>query len=179
MATEFYRQHYDARTVHLHRLTAILVTILWLIGRFNSLLPKGPLRLDIWSIHVLLGFALLAVVVTRIWWRASRGATLPPAETGWRHGVAQATHAALYFLLVGVVGLGVLNVLAHGFPLFGVWSFPKIGGEGFSKIVNGWHDLLANILATTALFHAAAALFHGFALRDGVLGRMWPGTARD
>jgi cytochrome b561 len=178
MTDEPDRQRHDAQTIRLHWITAALVGILWLIGRLNGFLPKGPLRLDIWSIHVLLGFVLLAAIVTRIWWRAARGTRLPPAEGGILNLLALTTHSGLYFLLLGVAGLGVLNVLAHGFPLFGVWKFPRVGPEGFSQIVNGWHDLFANILAALTIFHAAAALFHRFVLRDGVLGRMWPISRR-
>jgi hypothetical protein len=40
---------YDRTTVTLHWVTAILVAIEFLIGRMTSLLPRGPLRVDIWS----------------------------------------------------------------------------------------------------------------------------------
>jgi cytochrome b561 len=77
-------------------------------------------------------------------------------------------------LLVGVAGLGILNVLAHGFPLFDMWHFPKIGGPDYDKVVNGWHNLFANIVVGSAVLHACAALFHHHIVKDGVLGRMWP-----
>jgi cytochrome b561 len=168
-------EHYDGRTRALHWATAALVVTLWTMGRLNKLLPKGPLRLDIWSIHVLLGFALAAVILARIAWRLSGGRKLPPAEQGPRNLIAVIVHALLYFLLVGVALLGIWNVLAHGFPLFGVWHFPKIGDEDYAKVVNGWHNLFANVIAAVALFHALAALFHHYIVKDRVLGRMWPG----
>jgi cytochrome b561 len=165
---------YDQTTIRLHWATAALVVTLWTMGRLTVLLPKGSLRLDIWSVHVLLGFTLAGVILVRIGWRLLRGRKLPPAEQGARHLVAVAVHALLYGLLVGVAGLGVLNVFAHGFPLFGTWHFPKVGDEDYAKIVNGWHNLFANIIAALAAFHAAAALFHHHVLKDRVLGRMWP-----
>jgi cytochrome b561 len=178
MVTESERagDRYDRRTRALHWATAGLVTTLWVMGRLTKLLPKGPLRLDIWSVHVLLGFALAAVILARIAWRLGGGRKLPPAEHGPRHAVAVVVHGLLYVLLVGVAGLGVLNVLAHGFPLFGLWHFPKVGDEDYAKVVNGWHSLFANIIAAVALFHALAALFHHHVLKDRVLGRMWPGV---
>lgn len=168
---------YDRTTIQLHWATAILVATLWTMGQLTDLLDKGPLRLNIWSVHVLLGFTLAGVVIARIYWRLARGRKLQAAEPGARHQVAEAVHALIYVLLVGVAGLGVLNVLAHGFPLFGIWSFPKVGGKGYAIIVNGWHKLFANIIAPVALFHAAAALFHRYVLRDPVLDRMWPGAS--
>lgn len=168
------QQVYDRRSLLLHWWTAGIVVFQWVVGRLNHLLPKGPLRLDIWSVHVLVGFALAAIILFRMGWRLGGGRRLPAAETGPRHVVAELTHALLYILLVGVAGLGVLNVLAHGFPLFGVWNFPKVGDKDYSHIVNDWHALFANLIMMLALFHAAAALFHHYVLRDEVLNRMWP-----
>jgi cytochrome b561 len=166
--------HYDSVTMRLHWATAALVTILWTMGRLTVFLPKGPLRLDIWSVHVLLGFTLAIVILSRIGWRIARGRKLPAPEQGDRHLLATAVHALLYILLVGVAGLGILNVLAHGFPMFGIWHFPKIGDANYDKVVNGWHNLFANIIAGVAAFHACAALFHHHVIKDRVLGRMWP-----
>lgn len=167
-------QSYDRRTIALHWWSAGIVVFQWVVARLNHLLPKGPVRLDIWSIHVLVGFALVVIIAARIWWRLSAGRRLPPAEHGVRHVVAEATHALLYFLLVGVAGLGILNVLAHGFPLFGIWNFPKVGGKDYAQVANDWHELFANLIMALALFHALAALFHRYVLKDRVLSRMWP-----
>lgn len=167
-------ESYDRTTIRLHWATAILVALQWVVGRLTVFLPKGPVRLDIWSVHVLVGFALVVVILARIGWRIGGGRFLPPAESGVRHAIATVTHATLYFLLVGVAGLGVLNVLAHGFPLFGIWHFPKVGDEDYAKVVNGWHNLFANLVVAVAAFHACAALFHHYVLRDRVLGRMLP-----
>ncbi|HEY1090070.1 MAG TPA: cytochrome b/b6 domain-containing protein [Burkholderiaceae bacterium] len=37
-----------------------------------------------------------------------------------------------------------------------------------------WHALAANSLLIVAGLHAAAALWHQFVRKDGVLRRMWP-----
>jgi cytochrome b561 len=165
---------YDRRTIRLHWIIAGLVVFQWGVARLNHLLPKGPLRLNIWSVHVLVGFALAVLILWRIWWRLTQGRKLPPAQHGILNLLAQATHALLYFLLVGVVGLGVLNTFAHGFPLFGMWHFPQVGPEHYSKVVNPWHELFANLIMIVALVHALAALFHRYVLKDRVLQRMWP-----
>ena len=163
---------YDRTTVRIHWAVAILVTVLWLIGRLNGFLPKGPVRLDIWSIHVLMGFVLAVLVIARIAWRFTRGRRLPPADHGVRHMAAVVVQGGLYVLLVGVVGLGVANVFGHGFPMFGVWKFPRFWGKSTQNIINEYHDLTANIIAVVALFHAAAAMFHHYWIRDNVIMRM-------
>jgi cytochrome b561 len=80
----------------------------------------------------------------------------------------------LYALLLAVVALGVINVLAHGFPMFNVWPFPKLGDDAFMHTVNSWHNFVANTIAVVVVLHAGAALFHHYALKDDVLRRMVP-----
>jgi cytochrome b561 len=165
---------YDRTTIALHWTTAILVAIEFLIGRTTSLLPRGPLRVDIWSVHILFGFAFAGVVVVGMLWRATHGRRLSPLNRGALHLTAVATHRLLDFLLLIMVALGITNVFAHGFPLFNLWHFPKFGGDEFMRSVNAWHGLIANVIISVALFHSAAALFHHHVIKDGVLRGMWP-----
>ncbi|WFU35485.1 cytochrome b/b6 domain-containing protein [Bradyrhizobium brasilense] len=165
---------YDRTTITLHWTTAILVAIQFLIGRTTNLLQRGPLRVDIWSVHVLFGFVFASVVIFGMFWRATRGRRLPPINRGVLHVTAVAMHRLLDLLLVIMVALGITNVFAHGFPLFNILHFPKFGGDEFMRSINGWHGLFANIIVTVALLHSAAALFHRYVIKDGVLRRMWP-----
>ena len=165
---------YDRTTIMLHWATAILVAIQFLIGRTTNLLPRGPLRVDIWSMHVLFGFALAGVVVLGMLWRATGGRRLPSPNRGVLHLIAVATHRLLDLLLLIMIALGITDVFAHGFSLFNLWHFPKLGSDEFLRSVNAWHGLIANIIVTVALLHSAAALFHHYVIKDGVLRRMWP-----
>jgi len=175
---------YGGVAIGLHWTCVLTIVTLWLIGQFVGFLPRGSLRLGIWSIHVLLGFALVLVVAMRIFWRIHR----PPGETqdrGLQNVAAQAVHLMLYGLMVIVIGLGVANAFLRGYSMFGLWTLPKLpGGAALARSVNGWHGLAANALVGLAALHAAAAVFHQLVLRDGVLGRMIPalqsrGTAVD
>lgn len=163
---------YDKVTIRLHWLTAILVALLWLIGTTTSFLPRGRLRVDIWSVHLLLGFTLIGVLFARIAWRANYGVRL--LDVGILHRLAALTHMLLYLLLLVVVTLGFLNVFAHAFPLFNVWRFPKLGDDAFMRRINMWHGVVAHTIAAIVLLHAAAALFHRYVIKDAVLSRMWP-----
>ena len=57
-------------------------------------------------------------------------------------------------------------------------SLPQIGDRAMRKPITHWHGLAANLLLGLVGLHAAAALFHHYILRDGVLGRMLPENAR-
>jgi cytochrome b561 len=173
-ATQDAATRYDRGTIALHWAVAGTVILLWLMGRLTGLLPKSPLRVDIWSMHVLIGFALAALVAARIWWRLRRGARLAPLATGAQHLAGVVVHSALYVAMIAVVALGIANVFGHGFPLFGVWRFPRFWDKPFQHQINEWHDLSANIIAALAVVHILAALYHHLILKDGVLRRMLP-----
>ena len=121
-----------------------------------------------------MGFALAAVVIAGMVWRATRGRRLPPPQRGLPHLLAVATHRLLDLLLLVMVVLGITNVFAHVFPLFNLWHFPKLGDDDFMRSINAWHGFFANLIIAVALFHATAALFHHYVMSDGVLRRMWP-----
>jgi cytochrome b561 len=133
------------------------------------------------KLHFAIGMLILAVAVVRLAWRAMQGEPAP--EDGvppWQVQSARVMHGLLYVLLFVLPILGWVNASWRGFSAtwFG-WAFPKLvatraPGWGWTGDV---HSLLANyaLLGLVGL-HVAAALYHYFIRRDGVLQRMLPGT---
>ena len=165
---------YDGATIFLHWITFLLVFALWVIGQTADWLPKGPGRTAYWSVHVIVGFALLTLVIYRIGWRTLAGRRLSDADAGIVGVLGSAAHYALYLLLAIVLALGVAAAFVRGFNLFGVAALPQLGDPDLKKPITHWHELGANILMGLVVLHAAAALVHHFAFRDGVLRRMMP-----
>lgn len=165
---------YDSTTVWLHWATVAFVAALWGIGMTADLLPRGPLRTGMWSLHVTVGFLTAFVLLTRIAWRAQFGRVLPPADTGALHAIAKFTHYTLYVLLALVIVTGLTNASYRGFNLFGLWSVPRFGqgDPGIRGTINEWHEMTANVLIVVAFVHSAAALVHQYVWRDRVLDRM-------
>src|SRR5438067_13724213 len=91
---------YDRTTIVLHWSTALLVAVLWTIGQTVDVFPKGPLRVDYRSLHVVLGVVLGLVLVARLGWRLTRHDTLPPIDHGPLLIMARTTHTVLYALLL-------------------------------------------------------------------------------
>ena len=52
---------------------------------------------------------------------------------------------------------------------------PEFVDQSLKRSARGYHGMVANWLVILAGLHAAAALFHHFVKRDGVLRRMIPG----
>jgi cytochrome b561 len=165
-------QSYDRRTIMLHWIVAGTIAFMWTLGRIAHLLPKGPFRLSLWSIHILVGLVLFGLVAMRIGWRLSGGRRLPSAEHGVRHVAAVAVHYLLYALMIAVVVLGVAHV--SGFPLFGALKLPVFWDKAVNRSIGEWHGLIANIIAAVAALHAVAALYHHYVVKDQVLRRMMP-----
>ena len=166
---------YDRTTIALHWVTAASVVVLWIIGQTADWIPDGPANTAVWSIHVVLGFVLTAILAWRIAWRITGGRRLPPADRGALQAFAKLTHYMLYGLLLVVVVLGVVNAFVRGYNLFDLVSLPQVGDRAWRRPITHWHGLAANILLGLALFHAAAALVHRYLWHDAVLERMLPG----
>lgn len=167
-------------TVALHWITAILVVLLWSIGQTIDFAPKGALRVDYRSLHMLLGATLGVVLIARLIWRTTRGGMLPALQQGLWLVIARATHWLLYALMLLTVTLGVLNVWARGDSIFNLVQVPQWmpGDRAFMHTIGDRHALLANLVLIVAGLHSAAALFHHFVLRDATLRRMLPWGAR-
>lgn len=175
---------YDSTTIALHWATALLVAVLWILGETVDFWPRGPLRLDHRSLHIVLGVLLGGVILVRLAWRAAGGARLPVEGPPLMAGAARMVHWALYALVCLTIGLGVLNAFAHGDSLFGLANLPTwpamgptvgpAAGSALPRQIGEWHGLAANAVLILAGLHAAAALMHHYVLSDHTLRRMLP-----
>jgi cytochrome b561 len=168
--------HYDPVTIALHWISAMLIGLLWVLGQTINFAPSGPLRVDYRSLHMLLGIALAGVFTVCFIWRLSRGRSLPGADNGLMEGVARLTHWTLYLLILVALVLGLANVWVRGDVVFNLFTVPAFdpANKALRHLIGDWHALAANAILILAGVHAAAALFHHFILRDGVLRRMLP-----
>jgi cytochrome b561 len=170
---------YDSRTVFLHWLSAVLVLGLWIVGQCIDFFPKGTPRVTVRSLHIALGVLLLATVVVRVLWRRTGGVKLPPADSGAAGKLAIGVHHLLYALLIALVALGLASVWFRGDNIFNLFTVPAFdpGNKALAHNTVELHGLLANVLLLVAGLHGAAAAWHHWGLKDGVLARMWPGLA--
>jgi cytochrome b561 len=173
--------HYDSRSISLHWLTAALVVVQWLGAHIIDWFPRGPLRVDVRSVHLLIGVALLAILAIRLTWRLS-GAQRPRPPPGPKivSGLATSVHWTLYALVIAVLFAGVVNTVVRGDSVFGLFKIPAFHPQDplLRGQVESLHETLANLLLIVAGAHAVAALAHQWLWRDGVLGRMIPSLRR-
>lgn len=128
--------------------------------------------------HRHFGLFVLLLFLVRVAVRIHLGKLPATADTSrLLRCAAGLTHIALYALLLAQPLLGWALSNAEGKPvhLLGL-TLPALVGadEDLADSLQAWHLDTAWILLALASLHIAAALWHHFVLRDGVLRAMWP-----
>lgn len=167
---------YDRVAITFHWLTFVLVVIVGTLGLLHDSWPKQTQALWI-NRHAVLGICLWLMLMARLGWRLLH-APPPPADDVSRFAqrMSSPVHWALYGLLFVIPVVGVVTFIYHGRVFdFGLVKIdPGIRKDrAIFHPTEQIHEYLAYALFTLASLHAAAALWHHFYLRDGVLRRMW------
>ncbi len=182
MSTSPARNAYTGTAKFLHWLIVALLIVQFLIAWSMPHIGRDTKVTTLIDLHFSFGTSILMVAVVRLLWRLKQGEPAPQDGVApWQVRAARIVHWMLYALLFLVPILGWLNASWRGFPvsLFGLFEMPKL----LATRAQGWgwtgdvHGLLANYLILGLVgIHVAAALYHHFGRRDGVLQRMLPGT---
>ncbi|GGA85911.1 cytochrome b [Arenimonas soli] len=167
-------------SISIHWLTVLMVLSLVVVGLVMQELANSPTKIEVYALHKSFGLTVFALTVLRLLWRLFAGT--PAAAAGvprWQQLAAQASHAALYVILLAMPLSGWLYNSASGFPLkwFGLFGLPKLSGydPDVKAFALAMHEWLFIALAVIVTVHAAAALKHHYFDRDATLSRMLPG----
>ena len=170
-----------ARTARvLHWVTAVLVLIILPVGVVIANEWGGRLQDPLYSLHKSVGALLLLLVVVRLAYRLThKPPPLPGDIPPIQRLAAQATHWALYALLIVQPLLGWAGTSAYPapVPVFGLFELPPLlaPNRALSEQLLSVHGLIGLTIAGLAALHIGAALFHHFVRRDRVLLRMISG----
>jgi cytochrome b561 len=172
---------YTNGAIFLHWVTAALVLIQVAIGfTFHLLLPRGPLRTDLFLWHKTLGATILLLAIVRLIWRLThKPPPFPDDLPHWERVASVWTHRAFYFLLIALplTGLaavsggadGPTTALKFGLTLPVVPGLSDDTGETFGLV----HIGLVVITLLLFVIHVGAALTNQIQ-RKRVAGRMPP-----
>jgi cytochrome b561 len=159
---------YATSQVAVHWLAAAAVIFLLATGTFVlEALPNDVRKIANLRIHLLVGALAGMLVIARLLLR--RRHPLPPALPGDR--IARLGHVALNVVVLLMVLSGGMLALQSGLldAVFGSGALPADFKTYTPRKV---HGLAAELAMGLVALHIAAALFHQFVRRDGLLGRM-------
>jgi cytochrome b561 len=170
---------YHPLLVALHWLLAIGL-ILALIGgavgleRMPNDDPEKVMALRVhMSIGITLGTLMLLRLITRLATSKPTPANTGNAALDWSRRIV---HLLLYLLVFAMVstGLGTAQMAGLFDIVFGGSGAPL--PEDFHQFApRAGHGFFAKALMILILLHIAAALWHQFVRKDGLIGRMWFG----
>jgi cytochrome b561 len=168
---------YDLPTIWFHWAVVMLVLVQWTLAQIIDWFPQGMPRVEARSVHISLGLCLGILLAARIFWRATRGRVLPPADKGVLQTLAKTVHYTLYALLIAMVLVGLFLVYVRGDNYFGLITVPAFdpGNKALKENVEDLHGTIAAIILILAGLHASAGLLHHYLWHDGVLRRILPG----
>ncbi len=182
MSTTAPRNTYTGTAKFLHWLIVALLITQFVLAWTMPHIGRDTKVTTLISLHFSFGTTILLIAVLRFFWRMTHGEPAPQdGVPPWQMRTARVVHWLLYVLLFVVPILGWLNASWRGYPvtLFGLLEMPKLLATRAQSW--GWtgdvHGLLANYLLLALVgIHVAAALYHHFLRRDGVLQRILPGA---
>jgi cytochrome b561 len=174
-------ERYDAITITLHWLIAVLILGQIALGFTMARLPIDPgLQFALFQWHKSFGMLALALAAIRlvhslIWVRS----TPATGVTRLEYGIARAVHYLLILLAVAIpiAGWMIASVSPLEIPtfVFNLFIMPHLPVEKSDAAETFWtsvHTYLAYTLLVLVLIHSAAALYHHYRRRDEVLTRM-------
>ena len=173
------RRRYGAVAQTFHWLTVLLVGTAYVLGPGGSEQRIYSAAADsARTVHESVGMLLFAVVLLRVLWRAFDPEPEMAHMALWMKLAAKAAHLALYGLLIAIPATAIAGAWleAHPVTLLGVGDIaPMLAADhALGANIAYIHTMLGTVIVWLAGFHAAAALFHHYWLRDDTLRSMLP-----
>jgi cytochrome b561/polyisoprenoid-binding protein YceI len=182
---------YIAAAKALHWIIAAFVIALIALGLFMTRGTQDlALRFELYQLHKSMGVTVLMLMALRLIWRfIATTPVLPPHMPVWERAAARGTHILLYLLLFSLPLSGWAMVSATSPPfnfstvLYKTVPWPHLpffeemtpdSKKTVEAALKNMHSALGWALAALVVLHVAAALRHGFILKDGVMSRMLP-----
>lgn len=168
-------RRYHRALVTLHWLLALMLIVALAMGTFalKTVPNSSPDKIGALQGHMIAGGLILLLTLARLVVRL-KTVHPAPASTGnaMLDRLAPLTHWGLYVLVLLMAGSGVAMSVLAGLPQIvfgGVGSLPVNFDALPPRAV---HGIVAKLLMLAIGLHIAAALYHQFVRRDGLLARM-------
>ncbi|MDX1915883.1 MAG: cytochrome b [Methylophilus sp.] len=170
---------YRSLSIGLHWVMLLLLIAVYACIELREFYPKGSdIREALKSWHFMLGLSVLVLVCIRIYARITAPIpSITPEPAPWQSLSAKLMHIALYALMIGMPLLGwlLLSTSGKSIPFFGI-ELPALANKNkdLADLIKEIHETGGTVGYFLIGFHALAALFHHYFLRDNTLLRILP-----
>jgi len=168
-------KRYNTSMVILHWLLAIFILGAIFMGALvlDEMDSAHPQKIMLLKLHIIVGAGILLFTLLRL---ILRFTTPQPAALAGNMGMmdklAAGMHYLLYLLTIATALAGLALAISADLPAVLLNHIGELPKDYEDFIAHEAHDIFANLLLGTILLHAAAALYHQFILKDGLLARM-------
>jgi cytochrome b561 len=168
-------KRYNTNMVILHWLLAIFILGAIFIGALvlGEMDSADPQKILLLKLHIIVGAGILLFTLLRL---ILRFTTPQPAalasNSRLMNKLATSVHYLLYLLTVLTVLSGTTLAIAADLPAVLLNHIGDLPGNYHDFLAHEAHEIFASLLLITILLHAAAALYHQFIRKDGLLSRM-------
>ena len=171
---------YAALSQFLHWFMALGLIVAFVMGAvMTDIKGISPLKLKLYNWHKWLGVVLWALCLLRWVWRFVKRPPAPPqGMSALQKNMATGMHYLLYMAMFTVPLTGYFYSLAAGYPvvLFGMIELPVLIPKtlDWAEPLKEIHEISTKVLLGLTGMHVAAALWHQWILRDGLIWRILP-----
>ena len=163
---------YSKRTAILHWLIFLLVIVALFLGHELDESKDAAHKLSMFPLHILAGDLILLLTLVRIYIRKRDGEPAPANANPLLNKIAAATHGLLNVTLIAVVFAGMTTAVISGVLEALKKSDPSLIPD-FDKVAAfEYHQLFIGLFLALLALHVAAAFYHQFIVKDGLLRRI-------
>ncbi len=165
-------QKYSKGTIVIHWLTALLIIILFPLGKYMSGLEPAE-KMGVIKIHAVLGVVVFILTIIRSWlfFKAPRPADLKTSSK-FNDKLAVWIHNAFYFLLFGIAISGIITILIDNYIYaLANGSAELIQNKEEILSLKG-HGVMALILMVLLVAHIIGVAKHYLTTKENTLKRM-------
>lgn len=151
---------YSFLQIRLHWVVAFLILFQLIFGEdmkpaWRAFRRNTEITMTVWAwAHIVVGVAVLAFAIWRLVLRFTRGVPEVPKSSPLMEKAGEVGHWALYLVMLGA-------------PITGLMAWYG----GITEMAD-IHELFKPATVVLVLVHIAAAIYHQFVLKDGLLLRM-------
>lgn len=168
-------KRYSTMMVFLHWLLAIVILAAIFLGAvvLDEMDSEHPQKILLLKTHILIGAGILLLSLLRLLLRFTTPQPAPlSGSKPWMDKSSTAVHYLLYLLTIFTVLSGVTLAVTADLPAVLLDHVGVLPTDYEDFIAHEAHEVFAKLLFLTIALHAAAALYHQFILKDGLLSRM-------